>query len=117
MEGSLQLVTLLETLPHTLATLGLNLLAQEWPRVDKLETVPHLLQLHQFVAVSTHLYCSQLLSSTPTFSLILLCSFVLSALCSSPSSPGNGRVSSTGNSVGDTATSLATLGLNSLAID
>ena len=55
MEGSLQLVTLLETLLHTHVTVGLNSLAQEWPRVDKLETVLHFLQLHQFVVVSTNL--------------------------------------------------------------
>ena len=54
MEGSLQLVTLLETLPHTLATLGLNSLDMQWPLVHKprVEAVPHSYQLHQFVMVS-----------------------------------------------------------------
>ena len=31
MEESVQLVALLETLPHTLATLGLNSLVRQWP--------------------------------------------------------------------------------------
>ena len=44
------------------------------------------------------------LSLTCMFIMWVICMFFYIALCSSPSSPGNGRVTSTGNSVGNTAT-------------